>query len=307
MSNADQGLVHSIRTRLLNHAKQTQQDYNRVLERYGLERLLYRLSQSRYAEQFVLKGALMMVAWLGETVRPTRDADLLGFGELGDEALTRIFREVCDIRVESDGVVFDPESIRINDIRDDDTYGGRRIRLSGRLGNARLSLQVDIGIGDAVTPEPEWLDYPSLLEMPPARLRAYRPETSIAEKFHIMVTFGLATSRMKDFFDIAMLAARESFDGDTLAAAIVTTFERRGTELPKRIPDVLRDAFSADSTKQRQWAAFIERNSLQSVPLAETISQIQRFLWPVVQATVRGEQFSSHWPPGGPWQVTQEP
>ncbi|MBN1378425.1 MAG: nucleotidyl transferase AbiEii/AbiGii toxin family protein [Gammaproteobacteria bacterium] len=303
MKKNNEGLVVSVQARLLNHARKRSLDYNRVLERYALERFLYRLSCSPYRERFVLKGAMMMVVWLGEDIRPTRDADLLGFGELSSEALLDIFRTICKVPIDPDGMSFAPETLTIKDIREDDPYGGRRIALLSHLGNARLPIQVDIGIGDAVTPEPEWLDYPSLLDMPSARLRVYRPETSIAEKFHAMSILGMANSRMKDFFDIAMLAEREIFDGATLAAAIRTTFERRSTPLPTEIPVSLTNAF-VTADKQRQWNAFIKRNNLKnSVTLESAVKIIHAMLWPVVTALIETRSFAGSWESGGPWLV----
>ena len=301
MSKND-GLPASVQARLQNHAREIGLEYNRVLERYALERYLYRLSKSKHAERFVLKGALLMLIWLGETIRPTRDADLLGYGELDNESLLQIFQEVCQIQAEPDGMAFQPESMKVEDIREDDPYGGRRASFDGILGNARIKLQVDVGIGDAVTPEPDWLDYPSLLDMSTARLRAYRPETAIAEKFQAMVVLGSANSRMKDFFDIAALAQHESFDGAILAAAIAATFERRKTELPKEPPVALTTGFAADPAKQRQWDAFVKRSLIKDpADLDATVKAVRKLLWPVVEATAAQRNFKGTWNPGGPW------
>lgn len=190
------GLAQSVQARLVRHAKSLNVDPNLVFARYATERLLYRLSRSQYAERFVLKGALLLLVWLGETIRPTRDADLLGFGELDAEALARIFREICDVHVQPDGLSFDAASVRVAAIRPEDAYGGQRVTLRVLLGKTRIRVQVDVGIGDAVTPEPEWLEYPSLLDFPRPRLRAYGPETVIAEKVHAMVVLG--TGRLLD-------------------------------------------------------------------------------------------------------------
>lgn len=302
MTKRNEGLPVSIQFRLHNYAREKGLDYNRVLERYALERFLYRLSQSSYRERFVLKGAMMIVVWLGEGVRPTRDADLLGFGELGNEALLDIFRDVCKVQFAPDGMEFTADSLEVEDIREDDPYGGRRITLLSRLGNAKLPIQIDVGIGDAVIPEPKWLAYPSLLDMPAAQIRAYCPETSIAEKFHIMATFGMANSRMKDFFDVAMLAKRESFDGEVLAAAIQATFERRETLLPTEIPVTLTEIFWTDIVKQRQWNAFVTRNNLTIQDSLETVvTGISTFLWPVMTTLAENGKFSGRWYPGGPW------
>ena len=158
MTRAREGIARSVQVRLARHAKEIGVDPNLVLTRYAVERYLYRLSRSAHADRFVLKGALLLLAWLGETLRPTRDADLLGFGELSDDALVKIFREVCTVEVEPDAATFLPDSVRVAPIREEDAYGGRRVTLQARVGAARLTVQVDIGIGDAVTPAPQWLE-----------------------------------------------------------------------------------------------------------------------------------------------------
>ena len=300
--NKNDGMPASIQARLQNHAKTTGLEYNRVLERYALERCLYRLSKSKHADRFVLKGALLMLIWLGESIRPTRDADLLGFGDMDKQSLQRIFQEVCLTQVVPDGMSFLTETIKVEDIREENTYGGRRVTFMGMLGNAQLKLQVDVGIGDAVSPEPDWLDYPGLLNMPTAHLRAYRAETTIAEKFQAMVVLGSANSRMKDFFDIAALAQHATFDGGILATSLETTFKRRKTELPKTLPAALTAAFAADPAKQRQWNAFVERSRIKNVAKFDaTVETVRGFLWPVVEAVLSQQTFKRTWPPGGPW------
>jgi len=301
MSKHEDGLPTSIRAKLLNHAKKLGLEYNRVLERYALERYLYRLSKSPYADRFVLKGALLMLVWLGEAIRPTRDADLLGYGDLDKTALKQIFQEICRIAVEPDAIEFQPESVKVEDIRKNDPYGGRRVTLKSQLGNARIDVQVDVGIGDDIIPTPVWLNYPSLLDMPAARLRAYQPETSIAEKLHAMVVLGLPNSRMKDFFDIAALAEREQFDGEKLASAIKATFERRSTALPV-IPAAFTPEFAANPAKQQQWNVFLGTSGLTDrVTLDTRVIIIRGFLGPLLERLTRGQQFSGSWSPGGPW------
>lgn len=198
MSSARDGLARSVLARLARHAKDIGVDPNLVLTRYAMERFLYRLSRSLHAERFVLKGALLLLVWLGEALRPTRDADLLGFGDLSDAVLAGIFRDICGVTVDADAMTYLADTIRVEPIRAEDDYGGQRVTLQARLGAARLSVQVDIGIGDVVTPAPEWLEYPSLLDLPRPRLRAYPRETVIAEKLHAMEYLGLRNSRMKE-------------------------------------------------------------------------------------------------------------
>jgi hypothetical protein len=257
-----EGLAKSVQVRLARHAKETGVDPNLVLTRYGVERFLYRLSRSPYAERFVLKGALLLLLWLGETLRPTRDADLLGYGELSEDELLAIFREVCDVAVEPDAATFDAGSVTIAPIREGDAYGGRRITVRGRIGIARVSVQVDIGIGDAVTPAPEWIEYPSVLDFPHPRLRAYPRETVVAEKLHAMVMLGLRNSRMKDYFDVHALLREGQLD----------------EALPEGMPAGLSEAFSNDPGRQAQWRAFLAKNRLQGPELAEVVDELRERL-----------------------------
>lgn len=295
-----------MQTRLLNHARALGADPNGVLARYGLERFLHRLGRSTHADRFVLKGGMLLRVWLGETSRPTRDADLLGYGDLSTAELQRIFREVCGVAVEPDGVSYAADSLHVAPILVEDAYGGQRIRLRGLLGKAQLTVQVDVGIGDAVTPEPEWIDYPSLLDLPRPRLRAYRPETTVAEKFHAMATLGMANSRMRDFFDIYELARQHEFDGAALASAIRDTFARRRTPLGPDLPLALTPAFGADSDKQAQWRAFLRKSRSVDAPqeLLTTTRAIAGFVGPILLAVRSGQSLTGHWPPGGAWRLS---
>lgn len=278
MTNARDGLARSLQVRLARHAKEIGVDPNLVLTRYAVERFLYRLSRSPYAERFVLKGALLLLVWLGEALRPTRDADLLGYGDLSDAVLAEVFKEVCDVRVNEDGMTYLRDSVRVEQIRAEDDYGGQRVTLQAGMGAARLSVQVDIGIGDAVTPAPEWLEYPSLLDLPRPRLRAYPRETVIAEKLHAMEFLGLRNSRMKDYFDIYALLREGKTDSAWLARAIAATFARRRTGLPQDMPQGLSGEFASDSTKQTQWRQFLSKNRLEAPALDEVIAEIRAFI-----------------------------
>jgi predicted nucleotidyltransferase component of viral defense system len=287
----------------VRHAHALELDPNLVLARYAAERFLYRLSRSQHGERFVLKGALMLLVWLGETIRPTRDADLLGFGDLDPGALIRIFAEVCGAPVEPDGLEFDAASLRVAPIRPADAYGGLRAIVWAHLGPARLRVQVDVGIGDAVVPEPEWIEYPSLLDLPRPRLRAYRPETAIAEKVQAMVELDSKNSRMRDYFDVNALATSGAFDGTVLAAAVAATFARRRTVVPRELPLGLTSAFAANEGKAAQWAGFMRRLPDHSEPihLVTALERVAAFIGPVLLAIGRGEHFTARWPPGGPW------
>ena len=275
MTGARDGLARSVQVRLARHAKTIGVDPNLVLTRYAVERFLYRLSRSPYAERFVLKGALLLLVWLGEALRPTRDADLLGFGDLSEASLAEIFRDVCGVQVDADGMTYLSDTVRVEPIRAEDDYGGQRVTLQARMGAARLSVQVDIGIGDVVTPAPEWLEYPSLLDLPRPRLRAYPRETVIAEKLHAMEYLGLRNSRMKDYFDIYALLREGKTDVTWLAGAIAATFARRQTALPERMPQGLSDEFAGDTAKQTQWKQFLAKNRLEAPALGQVILDIR--------------------------------
>jgi len=243
---------------------------------------------------------MLLIAWLGDMIRPTRDIDLLGFVDVSDSALVEIFREIATTEVELDGVVFDPATVTVSLIREEDAYGGRRVMLNGQLGPARLRVQVDIGIGDAVYPEPQKIEYPSLLDLPRPRLRAYSPETSVAEKLQAMVKLGSKNSRVRDFYDIRTLAQREPFDGERLARAIRATFDRRETAIPSA-PLALTPAFAHVDGKRDQWNGFLRKNGLPSEDFAEVIQQVATFLLPVVAALSAQREFAKVWLPGGPW------
>jgi predicted nucleotidyltransferase component of viral defense system len=235
-----------------------------LLTRYALERLLHRLSISPHRDRFVLKGAMLLATWFDEPHRATRDVDLLGFGDAAEDALLGTFREIMAVEVD-DGVSFDLKGLRIEAIREEVEYGGSRIRTTAALAGARIPITVDIGFGDAVEPGVEDIDLPVLLDMPSPHLRAYPPETVIAEKFHAMVVLGRANSRMKDYYDVWMLTAHSRSIHERLRRAIVATFARRSTVIPAEVPDGLSDAFATDPGKQRQWDAFA-RNLSGTIP-----------------------------------------
>lgn len=242
--------------------------------------------------------------WFDIPHRPTRDADLLGFGPAEIPVLEALFRELCAAVVEpEDGIRFQAETVRAEEIRKEANYGGIRVTLVGLLAGARCPVQVDVGFGDAVTPGPEPVEYPTILpELPAPRLRAYPRETVIAEKLEALVTLGIANSRMKDYFDLWVLASHADFDGDTLARAIRATFERRATQIPQGVPFGLTDAFAEDPQKQTQWRAFLARNALDPVPLADVLERLRGFLMPPLSAAARvGESCPSGWSPGTGW------
>ncbi len=207
------------------------------------------------------------------------------------------------MEVEPDGMTYLRGSVRVAAIRNEDAYGGRRVTLNSHLGAARLRIQVDVGIGDAVSPQPEWLDYPSLLGLPRPRLRAYRPETAIAEKVHAMVMLGTKNSRMRDYFDVYVLTQFQHFSGGLLSNALRTTFERRRTEIPDKLPLAFTPEFSGMQEKRAQWRGFLRKNDLTSAPteLAEVTEHLAKFIEPLIKASRQDEPLDRDWKPGGPW------
>jgi predicted nucleotidyltransferase component of viral defense system len=265
-TESKKNLAASVRARLLNLVKQRGEDLDLLLKRYGIERLLFRLSQSTHRDAFILKGAMLFELWMGRAHRTTKDLDLLGSGSADIPRLETLFRELCTLPCEPDGLEFLPETIRGVEIREDNLYQGVRITMTARLGVARIAIQVDIGFGDAVYPPPEEVDYPSLLGFPAPKLRAYSQATVIAEKFHVMVELGLANSRLKDYHDIWTILRSFEIPEDTLRQALQATFERRRTTLPTALPEALTTTFSSDGQKQAQWKAFLRRTGAETTP-----------------------------------------
>ena len=290
-------LPASILARLLTLAKQRGDDYSLLLNRFALERLLLRISTSPHANRFLLKGALLFALWYDEPHRPTRDADLLGFGADDEANLIATFRDIAAMEV-GGGIVFDLESVKADAIREGNTYGGTRITLVARIGSTRCALQIDVGFGDAVTPEPQTIAYPTLLkDFQAPTLRAYPVYTVIAEKYQAMVMLGQANSRMKDFYDLAVIARRSELDGATLAAALAATFARRQTALPSERPLALTSQFSQDPAKRRQWQAFLNKNRITAGSLTDTVGLLNLLLWPPTEVATANSQTTATWRP----------
>jgi predicted nucleotidyltransferase component of viral defense system len=295
----------SVRQRLLNSSKQTGEDFQLLITRYAIERLLYRLSTSDHATSFVLKGAMLFALWTGEMHRPTRDLDFLGFGENSDERLTSVFTTLCSIAAPDDGLVFHIPTMSVEPIREEDEYGGRRVTVEVSLGQAKIKLQVDVGFGDAITPAAELVEYPTILGMDAPRLRAYPKETVIAEKVEAMVKLGQGNSRMKDFYDLLVLSRTFTFEGVNVRAAMAATFQRRGTTVPAGTPVGLSDMFAQDDSKKKQWKSFVRRSGLEKQvgELREVLTELTAFvLPPLLAAATLTDKFDKRWHPGGPWE-----
>ncbi|MDO9196691.1 nucleotidyl transferase AbiEii/AbiGii toxin family protein [Rhodoferax sp.] len=279
-------LAASVRARLLNLAKADKTNFNQILVRYALERLLYRLSQSQHAGNFVLKGALLFAIWYDLPHRPTRDADLLGFGASDLVSIGQTFRDIASVQV-ADGIVFDPVSVTVEEIRKDAGYAGARVMITAELARAKCRTQVDIGFGDAVTPGPIQATYPVLIaDFPAPMLRTYPVYTVVAEKLHAIALLGMTNSRLKDYLDLSILLDREALDFNTLVAAIAATFARRGMTVPTALPIGLTDEFADDLSRQRLWQAFVRKNELPVTPLAEVVKLLRDKLEPALRQAV---------------------
>jgi hypothetical protein len=270
----------SIRARLLHRSKLDCVDFQFLLTRYGIERLLYRLSISPEKQHFLLKGALLFDLWYDVPLRPTRDIDLLGFGLAEFSHLITAFESICAVKAE-DGVLFDSHSIKAEEIRKDANYSGARLTLLGALDHAKFKVQVDVGCGDAVTPAPEEGDFPTLIPgMPAPRLLVYPRYTVVAEKLEAIISFGMANSRMKDYFDLWVILRDQELDTALLLSAINATFKRRGTSKPRTLPMGLSEQFAGDPQKLKQWAAFVERNKLKAASLSEVVHELRTTFTP---------------------------
>ncbi len=290
----------SVRQRLLNRSKTDKRPFNELLQYYAMERFLYRLSKSSHADHYILKGALMLRAWRSPEFRATMDIDMLGRTSNEEANIVAQIRDIIALDVDSDGLVFDPDSIQTEQITEDADYEGIRIRFRGLLGTARINMQIDIGFGDIVYPEPEEADLPTMLDSPAPRLLCYSRESSIAEKFEAMVKLGFLNSRMKDFYDIWLLSRQFHFEQATLAEAIRLTFEQRGIVLPSDI-----DAFSETfiDTKQSQWMAFYKRLKQDHIPASfqDIVAEVESFLLPIVSSIFQETPTITSWRPAGPW------
>jgi predicted nucleotidyltransferase component of viral defense system len=303
MSPPPRNVAASVHARLLNRARQRGEDFQLVLNRYAAERFLYRLGRCGQRERYVLKGAMLFALWGGSLYRPTRDLDFTGYGSSDPADVLASFREICRCPVEDDGLLFDTSSLAAEPIREGAEYDGLRVRMQASLGNARIPMQIDVGFGNAVVPPASDVEYPTLLDSPAPSIRAYLPEAVIAEKLHALVVIGERNTRVKDIYDLYVLAGQCSFDGAVLAGAIAATFERRGTAITAAIPAALTPRYFADGARAEQWRAYLTRNGLPGAPadLAAVGEQVQAFLRPIWSALAGGHTSTLDWRPGGPW------
>ena len=284
----------SVRQRLLNRARSEQRPFAELLQYYSMERFLYRLSLSTHAQSFILKGALMLRVWQAPECRPTMDIDMLGRTSNDEAIIVSQIKDILNVEVDPDGLNFDQGSILSEQITKDADYQGLRIRFRGSLDSARINMQIDIGFGDIVHPDPEELELPTMLDFPVPRLLCYSRESAIAEKFEAMVKLGILNSRMKDFYDIWLLSRQYDFDGSQLLQAIHLTFDQRGTSLTEEIV-VFQPAFITE--KQTQWTAFSRWLNQEHLPklFVEIVTQLESFPGPVVDAANASKPLDKVW------------
>lgn len=265
----------SVKDRLLTVSKESGILYMTILVRYIQERLLYRVAQSEYRSNFFLKGGALLYAINQEKARPTKDIDFLGTHINNDgEYIRLIFAQIVAVSCEEDGILFDPDSIGVEDITQDKEYHGLRLTIMASLDTVRQSISMDIGFGDVVTPGPQDLQYPLLLEdVPSMSVLAYSLETVVAEKFEAMISLSVNNSRMKDFFDVYGILNSEKLDKEVLTDAIKNTFHHRGTSYVENHPLFTED-FYKDTNRIGRWKGFLKGIKWQDDILFETIGQV---------------------------------
>jgi len=309
MSKANlKNIPASVHQRLLNVAKATNEELQALLTRFALERLLYRLGRSPHREALVLKGAFLFLAWGESASRPTKDIDFLATGEAEIGRFEDLIRDVCKVADPNDGLEYHAETVHGEAIREQAHHDGIRIYLLATLGNARIPLQIDIGSGDAIDPDPVDISYPTVLDLPAPSIRAYRRESVIAEKLEALVSIGEATSRLKDFFDIWRFSSVFAFDGQNMQRAVQSTFDRRHTPIPVGIPPALGGEFTRDADRVKQWDRLVTRFAAEETTpsLTDVCGKILRFATPIFSRIRDGRAFAGSWPPGGPWDLEDQ-
>ena len=293
----------SVRAQLQNKAKETNRPFSEVLQYYGMERFLYRFSRSKYANKFILKGALMFTVWQVPERRTTLDIDLSARYDNEIKAIEKVIRDVCEIAVTPDGLVFNSATVKGHKIKEGADYEGVRVKFRGFLERSRIVMQVDMGFGDTIYPKPRKIDYPVILDLPKPRLKGYPPESVLSEKFEAMIKLGLLNSRMKDFFDVWSLIRQFNFDGLDLVKSLKGTFKQRKTALPKDKPFFADEIYDEKSDRQILWKAFLIRGDIKHAPekLLETARVIEEFLIEPLDANSKKQEFCKKWEAPDSW------
>jgi len=293
----------SVRQRLLNQSRAQNRPFQELLQYFAMERFLYRLANSPYADRFILKGALLLTAWRAPASRPTMDIDLAGRTNNQLDHIKEVVTAVCDVATDPDGIEFNRDSIEVSRIKEDADYEGVRVRFHATLARARVPMQLDIGFGDIITPGPMEIEYPTMLDFPAPILRAYPKETVVAEKLEALTALGLLNSRVKDYYDLALLSRMYPFNGQHLTDAIVATFRHRGTAIGAE-PIGLTQAYCDDPARALQWRAFVRRSRFaeEAGDLTRLLDEIKPFVLPVLSKIADNSPFNARWNPGGPWE-----
>jgi len=230
------------------------------------------------------------------------DIDLLGKIENSPEIIAATIKDACRMDIEDDGMTFNADTVSAGTITTDAGYAGVRVRLRGNLGNARITLQIDIGFGDEIVPGPRKVVFPVILDFPAPELNGYTMESTIAEKFHAMVRRGVLSSRMKDFYDVWKLSRKYDFKGEVLARAVTKTFANRNTTITGD-PAVFDPSFGEDAVKMIQWRGFLGKAKLADAPteFRDVVADIKTFLQPPAISLAGGRPFRGTWKAPGPW------
>ena len=303
MKKETKNLPASVRGRLQNKAKEERRPFSEILQYYGMERFLYRFSQSKYADRFILKGALMFTVWEISGRRTTLDIDFSANFNNQVKSIKKVIKDVCAIRVKPDGLIFDARTINAQKIKEEADYEGVRVKFHGFLGRARIFMQIDVAFGDVIYPDPKTIDYPVILDFPKPRLKGYPPESVVSEKFEAMVKLGLLNSRMKDFYDVWLMMRQFNFDGAKLIKALKSTFTHRKTPLPEHRPLFAEEIYDEKSDRQTLWSAFLKKGDIEHAPksLNAVANEIEKFLIKPLDTLRGSHDFNKKWKAPGPW------
>jgi len=293
----------SIRARLQNKAKETNRPFAEIMQYYAMERFLYRFSRSKYADKFILKGALLFTVWKVPDRRTTLDIDFLARYDNKVASIEAVVMDICSVPVDSDGLIFDSETVQGRKIKEDADYEGVRVKFIGFLGRSRIHMQIDVGFGDIIFPKPQAIDYPTILSLPKPHFKGYPIESVVSEKFEAMVKLGLLNSRMKDFYDIWLMIRQFNFNGLDLAEALKRTFEHRKTNLPAGKPLFAEEIYDEKSDRQTLWKTFLRKGNIKHAPekLAITAKEIENFLIKPLDAINKTQEFVGEWKAPGQW------
>ena len=285
----------SVKDRLKKQAVEEKKTMQDKIVMYGLERTIYRLSISEYAERFTLKGGIFLYALFnGDYTRATTDIDLLAQCISNDtEEMKKVFKEIFSIKCD-DALRFDLNTLDVIYITEFKEYHGVKVSILGYLDKTKVPISIDIGFGDIVYPERMKMDFPVLLDMDIPKVYAYSINSVVAEKFEAFVSLGLANSRYKDFYDIYVLANRYNFDGTELMNAIKETFNHRGTSFDDIA--AFEDGFADDETRLMRWNSFVKKKkAFIKLGFEETVQLLKILLFPIVDAIKKNELFERTW------------